>query len=185
MQLSEGCTVSGRVVGWVLQEGPRPDDIDRSGKPYGKPLAKSMRWVLVQLAEAGNNQAENCRPGLARLVDQSLMSRSRVLAMTKMLEDEGWIETISRAAPKRAMTFRICTDRRVLLEQQRVSSDDERVLFHEDRALYSFTNVETNASAASFAANGGSLPQEPLEPVDVGDFETLRQSLRRQHAAKG
>lgn len=83
--------MSGRVTGWVLQHGPRPEHIDRDGMPYGNARARTMRAVLAPIADSANSDGTHSHPGKAAIVDQSLYSLGTVKRVLRDLVAEGWI----------------------------------------------------------------------------------------------
>lgn len=70
-----------------------------------------MRAVLLTIADAANRDGEEAHPGLNAIIEGSLYKRSRVLAVVRQLEQEGWIEVVEAPAPGRATNFRVCMDR--------------------------------------------------------------------------
>lgn len=87
--------MSGKCTGWVLANGPRPDDLDSSNKPYGFPKARAMRAVLVAIADAANSAGTHAHPGLAAIIEAALYSRRQVLRVTSDLISEGWLSVES------------------------------------------------------------------------------------------
>lgn len=57
----------------------------------------AAKMLLVCLANAHNNETGLCCPSVARLADESSMSRRSVQRWLKWLADEGYIEVIERA----------------------------------------------------------------------------------------
>lgn len=84
--------MSGQATGWVLRHGPKN---------------RAMRAVLLTIADAANRDGDNARPGLQAVIDGSLYKRSQVMAVTKKLLAEGWLEITESAAPGRAVTYRV------------------------------------------------------------------------------
>lgn len=82
--------MSGQATGWVLRHGPRPDMVDRTGRPYGQ-RARGLRTVLVAVADAANADGHHAHPGLANLEDFTLYSRRQVISLVKELVAEGWL----------------------------------------------------------------------------------------------
>lgn len=85
--------MSGQCTGWVLRHGPKD---------------RTMRAVLVTIADAANRDGEHAHPGMDAMVEGSLYSRATVFRTIKRLQDEGWIEVEQEGGGRgRATVFRV------------------------------------------------------------------------------
>lgn len=82
--------MSGKCTGWVGDNGPHPDDIDRTGRPYGN-RARGLRMVLLAVADCANVDGEHAHPGIAGVVRFSLYSSGQARRLLDELEAEGWL----------------------------------------------------------------------------------------------
>lgn len=85
--------MSGQATGWVLRHGPKN---------------RAQRAVLLTIADAANRDGEHAHPGLAAMIEGSLYSRSRVLAVIAELLADGWCEIEEEGGGRgRATVYRI------------------------------------------------------------------------------
>lgn len=82
--------MSGQATGWVLRHGPRPEHVDRAGKPYGA-RARGLRSVLVAVADAANRDGHHAHPGIDNVADAALYSRRQTISLLAELVSEGWL----------------------------------------------------------------------------------------------
>lgn len=129
--------MSARCTGWLLREGPRPGP--------GITLSTARRWraVLAVIADAANSDGEHAHPGLDNIIDQSLYSRSSVLATIAELEVAGWIEETEKCAPGRATEHRIIMDPD---ERQVLASDPSQVHDQDPSAASTGPEIGANRS---------------------------------------
>lgn len=100
--------MSGKATGWVLQHGPRPDDLDHEWKPLGLSRARGWRAVLAVIADAANADGEHAHPGRQTIIDASLYSASTVDRVLGELTEAGWIEVEATGGGRgKATTYRI------------------------------------------------------------------------------
>jgi hypothetical protein len=83
-------SMSWQATAWVLNDGPRREDLDREGKAYGS-RARGLRLVLLVIADAANKDGKHAHPGVAAIVEGSLYGRSQALALVADLIAEGWL----------------------------------------------------------------------------------------------
>lgn len=104
--------MSGQATGWVLLNGPRPDDIDRAGKAYGA-RARGLRSIMVAVADAANIHGEHAHPGVDNVASAALYSRRQTLNLLGELEAEGWLQCTERGGGNgHATVYRVVCDRR-------------------------------------------------------------------------
>lgn len=129
--------MSARCTGWLLREGPRPGP--------GITLSTARRWraVLSVIADAANSDGEHAHPGLDNIIDQSLYSRSSVLATIAELEAAGWIEETEKCAPGRATEHRVVMDPD---ERQVLASDPSQVHDQDPSAASTGPEIGANRS---------------------------------------
>lgn len=87
--------MSWQAVQWVLRHGPTPEDVDRDGVHYGT-RARSLRAVLVVVAEVAQADGTNAHPGLEAVSERSLFSRRQAQRLLDQLEADGWLECSDR-----------------------------------------------------------------------------------------
>lgn len=104
--------MSGQCTGWVLRHGPRPEDTDREGKPYGLARARAMRAVLVPVADAANRDGTHAHPGIEAVIEASLYSRRQVYRVLDDLMAEGWLRVEQLHSPGRATEYTVDMGRR-------------------------------------------------------------------------
>ena len=134
--------MSGIATGWVGQNGPRPDDIDRHGVEYGG-RARGWRMVLLGIADAANTKGEHAHPGVDGLASFALYSPGQVRRICSELAEEGWVEVVEQGGGRgRATVFNVLMDRRETLPPRagfdtanaRVAADETRAPGAETRA---------------------------------------------------
>lgn len=110
--------MSGQTTGWLLRNGPRPDDLDREGKPYGLARARALRSVLAPIGDSANRDGENAIPGIDAIVEGSLYSRRQVYRVLDDAVAEGWIEVTSEATRGHRAVYRVNVHRRDTMAPQ-------------------------------------------------------------------
>ena len=105
--------MSGRVTGWVGKHGPRPDDVDREGQPYGTSRARAMRLVLAPIADAANQEGEDSHPGMGAIRSWTFYSERQVVRILDDLEAENWVAVMEKGNGRgHATKYRVNLDRR-------------------------------------------------------------------------
>ena len=169
--------MSGNCTGWVLREGPRPDDIDRDGRKYGS-RARGYRAVLVTIADAANRDGEHAHPGQKAMIEGSLYGRSQVVAIVNELLAEGWVTVEEEGGGRgKATVYRVEMARRDTVQSLDGMTDANRPVSEEkpcdleqetarsqrsdqqERARQRTTNVKNNNPATASAAEA--TPPEP------------------------
>ena len=118
--------MSGRATGWVGLHGPRPDDVDRNGKPYGQ-RARGLRMVLLAVADAANVDGARSHPGIDNVAAFALYSRAQTIRLLGELVAEGWLQITEGGRGRgHATVYRIAMEKRshdeTQLEPEKVSS---------------------------------------------------------------
>lgn len=142
--------MSGACSGWVLANGPRPDDIDRDGNAYGLPRARCCRLVLAPVADAANAQGEHSHPGLDAIVEASLYSRRQVIACLDFMVAEGWLEVQRKGGGRgRATEYRVTMNVPAHSERNGAEPDDETVQPDQLNGAQTVQNRPRNSAVAA------------------------------------
>lgn len=182
--------MSGQATGWVLLNGPRPDDTDRTDKPYGA-RARGLRSVLVAVADAANVRGEHAHPGTDNVAAAALYSRRQTINLLHDLVAEGWLEVTEQGGGQgMATTYRLLCDRRPTvqpLHPQRVQPAPERV---QSAALTVQPRLHPNGLATAPTNEEPSRDTATVSPFDPDDstehlaasFELFWQAYPRHEA---
>lgn len=118
--------MSWQATAWVLNDGPRPDDLDRTGKRYGT-KARGMRLVLLVIADAANKDGQHAHPGNAAIEEGSLYGRSQALAIVADLIAEGWLVVEEQGKGRgHATVYGVALDRRETVRPSDPSEEANR-----------------------------------------------------------
>lgn len=126
--------MSWQATAWVLNDGPRREDVDREGKAYGT-KARGMRLVLMVIADAANQGGQHSHPGVAAIVEGSLYGRSQALAIVAELIAEGWLEVEEEGKGRgHATVYAVVMDRRRKVRPPDTPADGKGPILDEERS---------------------------------------------------
>lgn len=171
--------MSGRCSGWVIRYGPRRDDHDRAGKPYGVRV-RGLRAVLGVIADAANQDGEHAHPGVAAIVEGSQYARAQALKLVAELVAEGWLEVTEQGNGRgNATVYRVRMDWRETVRPADGSAGRNRPIRDEKPSDPDAETVRSSAAAPHTQLEPNELPN--AAPTAPGAEERPEMRIVREH----